>query len=118
MSAERPDFEVLSVAQVRQLYRLWGIRAEEAEFDAADVPDSLRHLIPLARVWGVGDDVLRDDMRRAADPEALRELKRAVLEVEDELDVWLTSPEELASGPSPAYLAFTNLRTVADAVRI
>ena len=71
----------------------------------------------MARVWGVGDDVLRDDMRRRADPEELRALKKAVVVLDDELDEWLTSPEALASEPSAAYLAFTNLRIVADCVQ-
>lgn len=116
MSTDRPNFEVLSVAQVRRRYRLEGVRAQDVEFDESEVPSALKHLIPLARVWGVGDDVLRDDMRRAADPDALKELKRAVADVDDDFDAWLASPEALAKGPTPAYVAFTNLRIVADAV--
>src|SRR5262249_29618267 len=106
-------------AELDQLgnFGLEGIQAEEVKFDEDDVPAALRHLIPLAKVWGIGDDVLRDDLRRAADPEALMELKRSVAEVDDDFDAWLTSPEALAEGPTPAYLAFTNLRMVADAIR-
>ena len=118
MTVDPPDFEVLSGAQVRERYRLEGMKAEEVGFDDADVPEPLKHLIPLARVWGVGDDVLRSDMVQAADHQALRDLKRAVAEVEDELDGWLTSPKALATGPSSAYLAFTNLRMAADEVRL
>ncbi|MBO0836354.1 MAG: hypothetical protein J2P28_12735 [Actinobacteria bacterium] len=117
MTTDRPQFQVLSTAQVRRRYRLVGVQAEEVEFDEGAVPASVKHLIPLARVWGIADDVLRDDMRQAADPEALKELKRAVAEVDDDLDEWLTSPDALSNGPTPAYLAFTNLRMVADAVR-
>lgn len=118
MKEDRPNFEVLSGDEVRRRYRLAGIKAERVEFDERDVPASLKHLIPLAHVWGIGDDVLRDDLRKAADPEALQELKALVAAADDDLDAWLTSPEEIgASGPSDAYLAFTNLRMVADAVR-
>ena len=105
------------MAQVRQRYRLGGISPEEAEFDERDVPSSFRHLIPLARVWGIGDDVLRDEVRRAADPQALKDLKQTIGEVDDQFDEWLTSPEALAAGPTSAYLGFTNLRMSADAVR-
>jgi hypothetical protein len=112
----RPDFEVSTTGEVRRLYKQQGVWAQRVEFDEADVPESLRCLIPLARVWGIGDDVLRDDLRRRADPQQLRALKKAVVELDDELDAWLTSPAELAAGPTAAYLAFTNLRLVADAV--
>jgi hypothetical protein len=96
-------------------FRHAGVKAEPVEFDESEVPDSLKHLIPLAKVWGIGDDLLRDVMARAADPDALRELKTAVLAVDDEFDRWLLSPEALAT-ISRAYVAFTSLRMVADAV--
>jgi len=115
--ADRPDFEVLTVAQLRRRYRLEGVRAEPVEFDESEVPDSLKHLVALARIWGIGDDVLRDDLRRAADPDALVELRRVVMESDDDFDAWLTSPEALRKGPTPAHVAFTNLRMVADLVR-
>ena len=115
MSADDPNFEVLTVGELRRRYRLLGVVAEEAEFDEGEVPVALKHLIPLARVWGIGDDLLREDMREAADPEALKELKRAVRAVEDELDKWLLSPQALAK-MSKAYVAFTNLVMVADEI--
>jgi hypothetical protein len=40
--------------QVHQRYALEGITAEEVDFDDAEVPDALKHLIPFARAWGVG----------------------------------------------------------------
>jgi hypothetical protein len=54
-------------------------------------------------------------MVEAADPAALKELKRAVYAVDADLTVWLTSPAALAV-ISPAYLAFSSLRMVADGV--
>lgn len=116
MTEDLSNFEVLSADQVRRRYRLTGVRAQEVDFDERDVPKSLRHLIPLARVWGIGDDVLREDLQDAADPTALRELKALVTAANDDLDEWLTSPKAISSGPSKAYLAFTNLRMVADSV--
>jgi hypothetical protein len=114
---DSPSFEVLTTAEVRRRYGLRGIEANEVDLDEGEVPVSLRHLIPLARVWGIGDDVLRDDMAREADPMALLDLKRQVDEVDGEFDAWLTSPQALATGPTPAYVAFSNLREVADRVR-
>ena len=115
MPGQDPNFEVLSVAEVRRRYRLLDIKAQEIEFNEAEVPDVLKHLIPLAHVWGIGDDVLRDDMMAIADPGALKELKRAVRAVDRDFSAWLTSPKALAK-ITPAYLAFTNLRMLADAV--
>ena len=110
---ERPSFEVLTVKEIRERYRLAGIQAEPVDFDERDVPASLRHLIPLARVFGIGDDVLRDDLVEAADPAAIKELKRLLRAADDDLNTWLTSPAELRN-PSAAYLAFSNLRMAAD----
>jgi hypothetical protein len=115
MTGDQENFEVLTVEEVRRRYKVDGVKAAPAEFDEAEVPDSVKHLIPLAKVWGIGDDLLRDAMARAADPDALRELKIAVLAVDDELERWLLSREALAT-ISPAYLAVTNLVMVADSV--
>ena len=113
MTDERPNFEVLTVSKVRERYRLAGIRAEPVDFDERHVPASLKHLIPLARVFGIGDDVLRDDLVAAADPSARQELKQLLRAADNDLNEWLTSPAELAN-PTAAYLAFTNLRMAAD----
>lgn len=113
MATHQPNFEVLTVEEVRRRYRLEGIKAEPVAFDDHDVPDSLKHLMSLARVWGIGDDVIRDDMVAAADPAALKELKQAVRAADRELNRWLASPNALAN-PTAAYFAFTNLRMAAD----
>ena len=115
MTDDRPNVEVLPVEEVRRRYQLEGVRAEPVSFDENEVPAALKHLIPLARVWGIGDDVLREDMVAAADPAALQELKRAVREVNRDLRDWLSSPSALAR-LTPAYLAFTNVRMVADEI--
>lgn len=115
MTEDRPNFEVLTVEEVRRRYRVAGISAKPVDFDESEVPDSLKYLIPLARVWGIGDDVLREDMVAAADPAAMKDLKRAVRAVDRDLSKWLTSPAAL-SKISPAYLAFANLLMVADEV--
>jgi hypothetical protein len=110
---DRPNFEVLTVHEVRRRYKLEGIAPDPVEFDESEVPDSLKHLILLARVWGIGDDVLRDDMIKAADPDELKSLKAALAEVDDELQDWLTSPNAFGK-MSPAHLAFSYLGMTAD----
>jgi hypothetical protein len=117
MTEPDPNFEVLTTAELLRRYRAAGIAAQPVDFDEAEVPVAVRHLIPLAHIWGEGDDVLREQMENAAPREQLVHLKRAVSAVDDDLDAWLTSPEALGrAGPTAAYLAFTNLRMVADGV--
>jgi hypothetical protein len=117
MTERDPNFEVLTTAEVLRRYRAAGIAAQPVDFEVADVPVALRHLIPFARIWGEGDDVLREQMESAAPREELIQLKRAVSSVDDDLDAWLTSPEAVGkAGPTAAYLAFANLLIVADGV--
>jgi len=116
VSESDPNFEVMTQGELRKRYRDMGIKPEPIDFDERDVPASLNHLIPLARIYGISDDLLRDDVVRAADPATLRKVKALVNAASDDLNDWLTSPKELSSGPSDAYVAFTNLTMVADSV--
>jgi hypothetical protein len=58
------------------------------------IPDSVRSLLPLAEVWGVGDDFEREAM---VDEAALDELCAMVVAVDsvpdDDLYGWLEGPE-------------------------
>ena len=78
------------------------------------MPEQLLHLIPLAELWGVSDDLIRDDMVRTAPRAAVDELKRIIKEHDDLLDDWLAGPE--AQGPtySAEYTAFSAMRMAAD----
>jgi hypothetical protein len=118
MMPEFPLYRVLRVSELRMRYGLTASAAPEVVFDDKDVPVALRHLVPLARGWGVGDDVIREDLVRVASADARAELKAAVSEAEDELDAWLAGPEAFEPTQSDAYLAFSNLRMAADSVRL
>ncbi|MBV9100950.1 MAG: hypothetical protein JO198_07895 [Candidatus Dormibacteraeota bacterium] len=109
------DFEVVTGGEVLRRYRTGDLVDAPVEFDDGDVPSSVRHLIPLARHWGIGDDVLREHLVHAGDPRDLAEMKAAVEAAEDALDAWLTSADALRD-PSAAYLAFTSLRMAAELV--
>lgn len=108
-------FEVLSVGEMRRRYGLTAENVPAVDFSPDDVPARLRDLVPLAKKWGINDDLIREDLVARAAPEDRRELKAAVSAVEDELDDWLAGPE--GSGPpTDAYLAFTAMRLAADDV--
>ena len=55
------------------------------------VPPDLRHLIPLAQEWGIGDDVERVAKVDAATPAQRAELRRAVGPHQARITQWLDS---------------------------
>ncbi len=61
------------------------------KIQAADVPPNLRHLIPLAERWGIGDDVDRFEFierTTAADRQAL---VKAIAPHQEAITAWLDS---------------------------
>jgi hypothetical protein len=82
--------------------------------DPRHVPPSLRALLPLAQRFGVADDIAREALVRAADPQVVQALVVAVRDNDDALDMWLAGPE--ATGPefTEEYVAFSAMRMAAD----
>ncbi len=108
------DFELLSVEEIRKKHGLVAANRPIIYLKPDNVPEPLRHLIPYAEFWGVGDDLIRDDLVRSAPREAIDDLKRVVEQHDDLLDEWLAGPE--AEGPeySAEYTAFSAMRMAAD----
>jgi hypothetical protein len=112
------QFEVATGGELRRRYGLTAENRPTIHLDPRKVPKELRHLLPLAEYWGVGDDLIRDDIVYKADPEARQALVAAVARHEDALSAWLTSPEALHLGPTPAYVAFTCMRMASDLAEV
>ena len=110
------DFEVLPAGEMRRRYGLSAGNRPSVEFSSDDVPCVLREYIPLAKKWGVNDDIVREDMIARASDEERAELKIAVGGIQDELDEWLAGPESFSTAPTEAYLAFTAMRLAADEI--
>ncbi len=108
------DFELLSVAEMREKYDLTAENRPEIRLDPERVPLALRGLIPHAEVWGIKDDLVRDDFVRRAPEEAIEELKRIIELYEDPLDEWLAGPEVDGPHHTEEYLAFSAMRMAAD----
>jgi hypothetical protein len=108
------EHELLSVEEMRARYGLVAENRPTIRLNPGNVPEGLRHLIPYAELWGVGDDLIRDDMVRSAPKEAIDELKRIVEDHDDLLDEWLAGPEADSADPSPEYLAFSAMRMASD----
>ncbi len=63
------------------------------ELRAEDVPASLRHLVPLAEKWGIGDDVERGEFIEQASNSERQELMRALAPHQNAITAWLDSFE-------------------------
>lgn len=59
--------------------------------DSQAVPPDLRHLIPLAHEWGIGDDAERLAKVDRATPAQRAELRRAVAPHQSRITQWLDS---------------------------
>jgi hypothetical protein len=55
------------------------------------VPEDLRHLVPLAEKWGIGDDVDRNAKVERATPAERSELRAAITPVSSSITTWLDS---------------------------
>ncbi|MFN2565113.1 MAG: hypothetical protein ABR499_08915 [Gemmatimonadaceae bacterium] len=60
-------------------------------FDATEVPAELRHLVPLAERWGIGDDVERKAKVDGASAAERDELRAAVEPHHAKITAWLNS---------------------------
>ena len=108
------EFEVLPAGLMRAKYGLTAENRPTIKLDPAKVPDTLRHLIPLAEQFGIGDDLIREDVVAKTPRSEIESMRQAVDARANEFDAWLAGPE--ASGPtfSDEYTAFSCLRMAAD----
>lgn len=108
------DFLVLPSWELARRFGLTAANRPTIVLDPAAVPTALRHLIPLAEQFGVGDDTIRADIVATTPPAEVGAMRAAVEAVNAALDEWLVGPA--AAGPefSAEYLAFTCLRMATD----
>jgi len=85
-----------------------------APLDAKQVPPAFRLLIPYAELWGIGDDIYRDELVENAPPAAKADLLALGGEFDTPLDSWLAGPESYSRPLSAEYLAFSNMRMAFD----
>jgi len=82
----------------------------------APMPDEVRSLLPLARVWGIPDDIDRSMKIEGAPIQDLRELVEQVAAAGPSVYAWLD-----AAGADPSdrdYIAVTSLTMAADEARV
>jgi hypothetical protein len=104
---DKRHFEVLPAGEMRKKYGLTAENRPIIKLDSANVPQSLRHLIPMAERFGISDDLIRADFMDKTPAADVDELRRIVREYQDLLEEWLTGPAADEPTLSAEYLAFT-----------
>jgi hypothetical protein len=82
------------IAPASELQRRYGLYAENRpviHLDAQRVPPHLRHLIPLAEKWGIGDDIIRNDCIAKASDAEKRELHDGFYAPFEQITGWVDS---------------------------
>ena len=100
--------------RMRELYGEFVRNEARAPLLAERVPESLRAYIPYAELWGVADDLEREQLVERAPHEARLDLQQTIAQIDDALDEWLAGPEADETSPSPEYIAFSAMRMAAD----
>ncbi|MFI9836280.1 hypothetical protein ACIHFD_04555 [Nonomuraea sp. NPDC051941] len=101
-----------------ELARRYGaFYARRVPLDEDHAPANLRALVPYAEIWGIGDDVDRDNLVESSPPEAREDLRELNETYWREFNDWLAGPEADAKSYSREYIAFSNLRMAAGYLR-
>jgi CDP-glycerol glycerophosphotransferase (TagB/SpsB family) len=79
---------------LQRKYRLYAENRPVIQLDPEQVPVHLRHLIPLAEKWGIGDDIIRNDYIEQASDIEKRELHDAFYEPFEQITEWLGTFEK------------------------
>jgi hypothetical protein len=77
--------------------------------DPNQVPPRLRHLLPLAGQWGIGDDVERMEYIERSSPAERDDLARALAPYHAEITAWLDSFEPGAMSEEAAAFMYMQL---------
>jgi hypothetical protein len=103
------------IAPSSDLQKHFGLYAENRptlRLDPARVPNHLRQLVPLAQKWGIGDDIIRNDLVDQSTGAEKRELHDALYEPFEQVTEWLDS---FGGGPLPPEAeAFMYMQTALD----
>ena len=109
-----PRFEVLSGDEARRRYGLTAENRPVIRLRPGGVPPALRPLIPMAERYGIGDDLVREDVVEQAAIADLAALTAAYEPHEQDFDEWLGGADAASTSFSDEYVAFTCLRMAVD----
>ena len=86
--------ELMGIVPASRLQKEFGLYAEnrpDIRLDPSRVPVDLRALIPLAEKWGIGDDIIRNDLIDKASAAEKQELHDALYHTHERITEWLQS---------------------------
>ena len=104
--------DIASSAELQKQFGLYAENRQTLTLNPADVPANLRHLVPLAEKWGIGDDIIRNDFIEKSSEAAKRELHDAMYEPFEQVTEWLNS--FAGSSLPPEGEAFMYMQTALD----
>jgi hypothetical protein len=83
--------EILPAGEMQRKYGLYVEQYRPPKLDPAQVPRQLRDLLPLATKWGIGDDIIRNDLQAKVAEREKRELQEALKGRTNAINNWLDS---------------------------
>ena len=110
-----PVLEPLSAGELQVRYDRFCKRVFPRGLNKRFVPKAYRPLIPYAELWGIGDDVYREDLIRAAPLIARRDLELIMVRYDKTIYAdWLGVPGPREDRRIQEYNAFIYLMMAAD----
>jgi len=106
--------DALTSGELRNRYGSFYDASSKVHINSGRVPPTLHSLIPYAAIWGISDDLERENLVESAPRVAREDLIRLVDAFQDELDEWLAGPEADEGNPSDEYVAFSAMRMARD----
>jgi hypothetical protein len=104
--------DITSASDLQQQFGLYAENRPILNLDPANVPADLRHLVPLAEKWGVGDDIIRNDLVNKSSIAEKREAHDAIYAPFGRITEWLAS---FGARPlTPEAEAFMYLQSALD----
>lgn len=108
----RSRSDIAPASELQKHFGLYAGNQPTLELDPTQVPEHLRHLVPLAERWGIGDDIIRNQVIDKSSAAEKRELHDAVYESYERITEWLAS---FGGRPlSPEAEAFTCVQAALD----
>ena len=83
--------EILPADEMKEKYDLTAENRPEIKLTQGNIPENLRDLIPMAEKWGVGDDIIRDDIEEKASDADKQEFKEKLTGRTSDISEWLDS---------------------------
>ena len=108
----RSRHDIASASAIQKHFGLYSESRPILHLDPVQVATDLRHLVPLAEKWGIGDDIIRNDLIDKSSSAEKRELHDSLYAPFERITEWLTS---FAGRPLSAEAeAFMYMQTALD----